>query len=78
MRDKNKSASVGPLLNRGAELVVGDLGDTASLSRATDGVDVIVSAVQGGNDVIIDGQVALAEAGRREPISKRSRFSVFH
>jgi nucleoside-diphosphate-sugar epimerase len=54
-----------PLLARGAEFVEGDLSDRASLDRATEGMSVIISAVQGGPDVIIDGQVALAEAGKR-------------
>lgn len=54
-----------PLLDHGAEVVEGDLSDAASLDRATQGVDVIISAVQGGPELIIDGQVALAEAGKR-------------
>lgn len=53
------------MLDRGAEVIEGDLADPASLDRATQGVDVIVSAVQGGREVIVDGQVALARAGRR-------------
>lgn len=53
------------LLDRGAEIIEGNLADAASLDRATQGVDVIVSAVQGGREVIVDGQVALAQAGRR-------------
>ena len=53
-----------PLVKGGAELIEGDLADAASLDRATHGIDVIVSAVQGGPDVIIDGQVALAKAGK--------------
>ena len=53
------------LIDAGAEVIEGDLADAASLDRATQGVDVIVSAVQGGREVIVDGQVALAEAGRR-------------
>ena len=57
-----KRAALDPLLTRGAEIIEGDLADRASLDRATQGVEVIVSAVQGGPDVIIDGQVALAEA----------------
>lgn len=61
---KNRDA-LKPLLDGGAQVVEGDLADRASLDRATEGVDVIVSAVQGGPDVIIDGQVALAEAGKR-------------
>ena len=43
------------LVKEGAELIEGDLADPASLDRATRGVDVIVSAVQGG---------ALAKAGK--------------
>ncbi len=54
-----------PLLVGGAEMIAGDLADPASLHRATQGVDVIVCAVQGGPEIIIDGQIALAEAGRR-------------
>ncbi len=65
-----KRASLDPLLTRGAEIIEGDLADRASLDRATQGVDVIVSAVQGGPDVIIDGQVALAEAGRRNGVRR--------
>ena len=61
----DKQAALEPLRARGADIVLGDLADAASLDRATAGVDVIVSAVQGGRDVIVDGQVALAEAGRR-------------
>lgn len=60
-----KRAALEPLLARGAELAEGDLADRASLDRATKGVDVVVSAVQGGPEVIVDGQVALAEAAKR-------------
>ena len=59
-----------PFLDSGAEVVEGDLADAASLDRATQGIDIIVSAVQGGPDVIIDGQVALAEAGKRNGVRR--------
>ena len=65
-----RRAVLDPLLTRGAEVIEGDLADRASLDRATQGADVIVSAVQGGPDVIIDGQVALAEAGRRNGVRR--------
>jgi uncharacterized protein YbjT (DUF2867 family) len=58
------------LLGRGAEVIEGNFADRASLDRATHGVDVIVSAVQGGPDVIIDGQVALAECGKRNGVRR--------
>ena len=59
-----------PLAASGAELIAGDLADLASLDRATQGVDVIVSAVQGGPDVITEGQVALAMAGKRNGVRR--------
>ena len=66
VRDADGGKDVlGPLAARGAELIAGDLADSASLDRATQGVDVIVSAVQGGPEIIVDGQVALATAGKR-------------
>jgi uncharacterized protein YbjT (DUF2867 family) len=64
------AAKLRPFLDRGAELVEGDLADAASLDRATQGVDVIVSAVQGDTDVIVDGQAALAEAGKRNGVRR--------
>ncbi len=65
-----KKDAVTPLLERGSELVEGDLADRPSLDRATHGIDVIVSAVQGGPDVIIDGQIALAEAGQHNGVRR--------
>ena len=62
--------SLKPLLDGGAEIVEGDLADADSLERATHGIDVIVSAVQGGRDVIVDGQVALAKAGKRNGVHR--------
>jgi uncharacterized protein YbjT (DUF2867 family) len=59
----NKNLSL--LTSKGAELIEGDLINKSSLDRATSGVDVIISAVQGGPEIIIDGQIALAEAGKR-------------
>lgn len=68
--DKSKRAALDGLLARGAEIIAGDLADPASLDRATHGVDVIVSAVQGGADIIVDGQVALATAGLRNGVRR--------
>ena len=69
VRDKG-SPDVIALEGAGAELVEGDLTDQASLDRATQGVDVIVSAVQGGPEVIVDGQIALAAAGKRNGVDR--------
>ncbi len=51
---------------RGAELVTGDIaaGGEAALTTLCEGVDAVVSAVQGGPDVIVDGQQRLLQAAR--------------
>ncbi len=58
----DKQALFGRLVDRGAEVVVGDVTEPASLDAAMRHVDVVVSALQGGADIIVDGQIALAEA----------------
>lgn len=65
-----KKDALDPLVAAGAELIAGDLSDAASLDRATQGVDVVVSAVQGDPDVIVDGQVALARAAKRNGVRR--------
>ena len=62
------AASLEELKSLGATVVEGDLFDRASLDAATRGIDVVVSAVQGDDRVIIDGQVALAEAAHRNGV----------
>lgn len=68
--DVSKMDALKPLLKRGAEFVEGGLANAASLYRATQGIDVIVSAVQGGPEVIIDGQLAPAVAGMRNGVRR--------
>ena len=48
----------------GAEVVELDLTRPETIPRAVEGVDVIVSAVQGGPEILVDGQEALARAGQ--------------
>jgi uncharacterized protein YbjT (DUF2867 family) len=60
-----KAEAVDALVARGAEIVSGDVTDPASLDAATSGVDVVVSALQGGPGIVVDGQIALAEAAAR-------------
>ncbi len=60
--DPRKKAALDALVARGATIVNGDLAEPVSLEAATVGVDVVISAVQGGRQVIVDGQVALAKA----------------
>jgi uncharacterized protein YbjT (DUF2867 family) len=55
---------------RGAVIVDAELSDPRSLQRAVEGVNVVVSSLQGGSDVIINGQLALATAGLAEGVSR--------
>lgn len=59
--------------------VVVDLaGDVADLAELLDGVDVIISALQGGEDAIVDGQVNLIRAAELAGVPRMipSDFSV--
>ena len=60
--DPRRAAALQPLLDAGATSTAGDLAAPATLDAATRGVDVVVSAVQGSRDVVVDGQRALARA----------------
>ena len=73
-----KISALGSLLAQGAEIVTGDVTKPQTLAAAMGGVDVIVSALQGGPDVIVDGQRALAEAGKAAGVQRifPSDFSV--
>ncbi len=68
--DAAKRSRIDSHIARGAEVVEGDLRDDGSLDRATRGVDVIISAVQGGPDIIVDGQTRLAQAGKRNGVRR--------
>jgi uncharacterized protein YbjT (DUF2867 family) len=57
-----KPEAVATLRDLGAELVIADLDDEDSLRRACEGIDVVVSAVIGLRDVIVDGQSRLVRA----------------
>ena len=63
-------ATLADLVARGAQMVEADLTDPASLDRATRGVDVIVSAVQGGRDIMVAGQLALLAAASRNGVRR--------
>lgn len=55
---------VGGLEKRGAQIVEGTLDTASALASLSDGASTVVSAVQGGPEVIIDGQVRLLRAAR--------------
>ena len=68
--DRKAAPDLDRLVQQGAEIVEGDLTDAASLHRATQGVDVIISAVQGGREIIVDGQLALLAAAKRNGVRR--------
>ena len=69
--EKNgKRDVIAEFVSRGAEVVTGDVADAASLDGATRGVDVIVSTLQGGPDVILDGQMSLANIGKKNGVRR--------
>jgi uncharacterized protein YbjT (DUF2867 family) len=80
--DDAKKERVDPLIAQGATIAVGDVTSPDSLAVATKGVDVVVSALQGQDDVILGGQIALAEAavhaGVRRFIPSDFAIDLFH
>jgi uncharacterized protein YbjT (DUF2867 family) len=64
--DAGKKEIVRALEAQGASVAIGDVGDRDSLLRASAGVDVVVSALQGGDGIIVDGQLALARAAHEQ------------
>lgn len=60
--DAAKTEQLGGLTDAGADIAEGALNDDEALAAATTGVDVVISCLQGGRDVIVDGQLALARA----------------
>jgi uncharacterized protein YbjT (DUF2867 family) len=65
-----KAQAIDALVARGGVVVAGDVTDPASLDAATSGADVVVSALQGGPEIIVDGQVALAQAAARNGVRR--------
>lgn len=59
-----KKVLLDTLIKRGASIVEGNLLHSESLKRAVEDIDVIISTVQGGEKLIVDGQATLAEAGK--------------
>ena len=70
LRDRRKRAAFDVLTERGASIVDGDLARPTTLDAATAGAEVVISAVQGGREVIVDGQLALARAAARNGVRR--------
>jgi uncharacterized protein YbjT (DUF2867 family) len=77
-RERSKPEAVARLRATGAELVTADLSDEASLARACDGIDVVVSAVQGLREAVVDGQTRLLRAAEKAGVGRMipSDYSV--
>lgn len=69
-RASTSEESLAALREMGAETALADLSDKSALMRACHGVDVIVSAVQGLRDVIVDGQTTLLRAAEEAGVSR--------
>lgn len=76
--DEKTKAKLGELTRLGATVISGDLADRASLVEATRGVEVVVSALQGGPEVIVEGQKALLDAAKANGVRRMlpSDFAV--
>ena len=68
--DPDKAARIDDLVARGARVFGGGFRHVASLVRAPAGAYVGISALQGGPDVIVDGQIQLAEAAVRNGVRR--------
>lgn len=60
--------SLAGLADQGVTLVEGSLQDVRSLDSAVEGVDAVVSAVRGGPDVVVDGQLRLLDVVKRHGV----------
>jgi nucleoside-diphosphate-sugar epimerase len=68
---EEKRLALGALEARGLEVVEGDLTDPVEkLAVLMDGVSTVVSAVQGGPDVVVDGQVNLLRAAEHAGVRR--------
>jgi len=74
-----KADQLRPLKDRGAEIVDGDVTRPDSLRAAVADVDVVVSTLQGGRPIIVDGQLALAKEAKKAGAKRffPSDFSVY-
>ena len=68
--DPAKAQAIDALVADGAVVALGDVTDPSRLDAVTADVDVVVSALQGGPDIIVDGQLALAHAAVGNGVSR--------
>lgn len=68
---EGKARAVGALRDRGLQVVEGDItAPVTELAGALEGARTVVSAVQGGPDLVVDGQLNLLRAAERAGCSR--------
>ena len=77
-QDAKKQQTIDALTAKGIQWTEGDLSDRASLLQACEGVDVIVSAVSGGEESVVTGQLNLLAAAETQGVQRMipSDYSV--
>ncbi|MFJ8469289.1 NmrA family NAD(P)-binding protein [Streptomyces swartbergensis] len=69
--DEEKRTALDALRNKGLQVVEGDITDSPSELAATlEGAHTVISAVQGGPDLLVDGQVNLLRAAEEAGCSR--------
>lgn len=68
--DSKRRPSINALAEQGTLVVEADLANPRALRAATHGVDVVVSAVNGDRDIIVDGQTNLLEAAKANGVRR--------
>ncbi len=70
LNDAVKARRIAALTQQGAQVIEGDLQHPGSLIQATQQTDVVISTVQGGPDVVLDGQLALLDAAQTNGVRR--------
>jgi uncharacterized protein YbjT (DUF2867 family) len=58
------------LEDQGVKLLIADLSNKEEILQATKGIDIVISALNGGPDVMLEGQLNLLEASVKNGISR--------
>jgi nucleoside-diphosphate-sugar epimerase len=65
-----KSEKALELESKGVKLVIANLSNKAEVLAATKNIDIVISALNGGPDVVLDGQLNLLEAAVKSGVSR--------
>ncbi|MDF5732002.1 MAG: NmrA family NAD(P)-binding protein [Rhizonema sp. PD38] len=70
LTDSKKAQTLDSLKAQGIKFVEGDLLNPASLPNACEGIDAIVSAVSGDDNIVVTGQINLIEAAQTKGVKR--------